>query len=111
MLAWTSGIAFVGGVLGSDAFAVLCTSLAAFVQAYAFRRAPWRLAVIAITAWALGTGVGALLALLGSGASAGPSAPGAGVIVLSAYASALAGALLRWTAVRLVRPAEVDRGA
>lgn len=103
LLAWTSGIAFVGGVCGPDAVGVLFTGLAAFVQAYAFRRAPWRWAVLAITAWAVGAGLGAFVNLLGGAISASPSRVGTGVIVLIAYASAFAGCSLSWAASRIAR--------
>jgi len=103
LLAWTSGIAFVGGVCGPDAVGVLCTGLAAFVQAYASRRAPWRWGVLAITAWAVGAGLGAFVDLLGGAISAPPSRAGAGVTVLMAYASALAGASLKWATLRIAR--------
>ena len=103
LLAWTSGIAFVGGVCGPDAVGVLLTGLAAFVQAYAFRRAPWRWAVLAITAWAVGAGLGAFVDLLGGAISAPPSRIGGGVTVLVAYASAFAGCSLSWAASRIAR--------
>lgn len=104
LLAWTSGIAFVGGACGPDSVGVLCTGLAAFVQAYAFRRAPWRWAVLAITAWAMGAAVGTILNRLGGDISAAPSRVGAGITVLMAYTSALAGVSLRWAATRIARP-------
>jgi hypothetical protein len=106
MMAWTTGIAFLGGVCGPDAVGVLLTAFAAFVQAYAFRRAPWRWAVLAITAWAVGAGMGAFLNLLGANGaniSAPPSQVGAGVTVLIAYASAFAGYSLSWAASRIAR--------
>ena len=103
MMAWTTGIAFLGGVCGPDAVGVLLTGFAAFVLAYAFRRAPWRWAVLAITAWAVGAGMGAFLNLLGANISAPPSQVGAGVTVLIAYASAFAGYSLSWAASRIAR--------
>ena len=102
-MAWSTGIAFLGGVCGPDAVGVLLTGFAAFVQAYAYRRAPWRWAVLAVTAWAVGAGMGAFLNLLGDPVSARPSQAGAGVTVLIAYASAFAGCSLNWAASRIAR--------
>jgi hypothetical protein len=102
LMAWTLGMAFVAGLVGPDALAVVFTALATFVLAFAFRGTPWRWPVLSLTAWATGAGVGALLTLLEGGhAFAAPSQAGAGVTVLAAYASAFAGAWVRWVATRL----------
>ena len=104
LTAWTLGLAFAAGLLGPDALSVVVTALATFVLAFGFRRAPWHWAVLSLTAWATGAGVGALLTLLEGGhAFAAPSQAGAGVTVLAAYASAFAGAWVNWVASRLAR--------
>lgn len=97
-------MAFVGGLLGPDALSVVLTALASFVLAFVFRRAPWRWAVLSLTAWATGAAVGALLTLFEHGQGlAAPSQAGAGVTVLVAYVSAFAGAWVNWVASRLAR--------
>lgn len=102
LTAWSLGIAFVAGLLGPDAVGVVLTALASFVLAFAFRRAPWHWAVLTLTAWATGAAVGALLTRLGHGVDfAPPRQPGAGLTVLTAYASAFAGAWVSWVATRL----------
>ncbi len=104
LTAWTLGLAFVGGALGPDATGVVFTALATFVLAFAFRRAPWHWAVLSLTAWATGAGVGAVLTLFEQGHYfVPPSRTGAGVVVLAAYASAFAGAWVNWVASRLAR--------
>ena len=104
LMAWTLGIAFVAGLHGADALAVVFTALSTFVLAFGFPRAPWRWAVLSLTAWATGAGVGRLLTLLGGGHDfAAPSGAGAGVTVLAAYLSAFAGAWVCWAASRLAR--------
>jgi hypothetical protein len=102
-MAWALGMAFVTGLLGPDALSVVGVALATFVLAFGSRRAPWHWSGLALTAWASGAGVGMLLARLGGGHTfASPSAGGAGVTVLAAYASAFAGAWVRWLASRVV---------
>jgi len=104
LAAWTLGLAFAAGLLGPDALGVVVTALATFVLAFAFRYAPWRWAVLSLTAWAAGAAVGLLLTLLEGGHGfAAPSQAGAGVTVLAAYAGAFAGAWLNWIASRLAR--------
>lgn len=104
LLAWALGFSFAAGLLGPDALAVACTALATFVLAFAFGHAPWRWAILSLTAWASGAAVGALLTLLEHGNDfAAPSHAGAGVTVLTAYASAFAGAWVSWVASRLAR--------
>lgn len=65
LTAWTLGLAFAAGLLGPDAIGVVFTALATFVLAFAFRRAPWHWAVLSLTAWATGAGVGVLVKLGG----------------------------------------------
>jgi hypothetical protein len=101
---WTVGLAFAAGLLGLDALGVVATALATFVLAFAFRYAPWRWAVLSLTAWAAGAAVGLLLTLLEGGHGfATRSQADAGVMVLAAFASAFAGAWLSWIASRLAR--------
>jgi hypothetical protein len=103
-MAWTLGVAFAAGLLGPDAVGVVFTALGTFVLAFACRRAPWRWAALSLTAWATGAAVGALLTLLEHGHNlAPPSQAGTGVIVLTAYVSAFAGAWVNWVASRLPR--------
>lgn len=105
LTAWSLGLAFIAGLLGPDAFGVASTALATFVLAFASGRAPWRWAVLSLTAWATGVAVGMLLTLLFAvHGFAGPSQGGAGITVVAAYASAFAGAWVNWGARRLVRP-------
>ena len=100
--AWTLGIAFIGGLLGPDALGVVFTAFATFVLAFASQRPPLRWAVVSLTAWATGAAVGALLTLLEGGHDfASPSQAGAGVTVLAAYASALAGTWVKWASSRI----------
>jgi hypothetical protein len=102
-MAWTLGIAFVAGLL-NPAFGVIVTAISTFVLAFAFRRAPWRWAVLSLTAWATGAAVGMLLTRMdGAYDFAGLSQASAGVTVLTAYLSAYAGAWLNWVASRVVR--------
>ena len=104
LAAWAVGLAFAAGLLGPDALGVVATALATFVLAFAFRYAPWRWAVLSLSAWAAGAAVGLLVTLLEDGHGfAARSQAGAGVTVVAAFASAFAGAWLSWIASRLAR--------
>ena len=100
MVPWALGIAFVAGLM-SPAVAVLCTALATFVQAFASPRAPWRAALLSLTAWGAGIAVSALLNLLNNHDFVFPSELVGGITVLTAYTSACAGAWVNWVAARL----------
>jgi hypothetical protein len=100
LAAWALGIAFISGFLGRDG--VFFAALATFVLAFDQGRTPWRWAVVSLTAWAAGVGVGMLLTLLGqSGVVASPAQ--AGSVVLATYASAFAATWVKWVATRLAR--------
>jgi hypothetical protein len=106
LTAWMMGVAFAAGLLGPDALGVVVTALVAFVLAFVYGRAPWRWAILSLTAWATGAAVGAVLTLFERGhdfAAPSQSQAIAGVTVLAAYASAVAGAWLNWVASRLHR--------
>ena len=78
-MAWSLGIAFVGGLLGPDVVGVVLTTLGTFVLAFALRRTPWHWAVLSLTAWASGSVVGEVLARLSNGHDFyAPSVVGAG---------------------------------
>jgi hypothetical protein len=101
---WALALAFLGGIAGGDAVSVVFAALGAFIQATAWPRAPGRAAILVLASWAAGTGVAALLHLVGGlRGLEPPSQLGSGLTVLAAYASAGAGAAVAWVSSRLAR--------
>ena len=102
--AWALAIAFLGGLVGGDVISAVLVALGAFAQSMTMPRTPWRAAILVVASWAAGTGVAALLNLLGGAQGLEPpSQLGSGLSVLAAYASACAGAALTWASLRLRR--------
>ena len=101
---WGLAIAFFGGLVGADGLGAIFVALAAFIQACAVRRAPWRWAILSVSAWVAGGGVGMLLDVLAKSAVLpDPTQLGTGLTVIAAYAGALAGASLNWVASRMAQ--------
>ncbi len=104
MTKWPLAIAFLGGLVGGDAISAVFVALGAFAQSTTMPRTPWRAAILVVAGWAAGTGVAALLNLVGGAQGlAPPSQLGSGLTVIAAYASAGAGAALTWVSLRLSR--------
>lgn len=103
LLAWTSGLAFVAGVVSPYDIAILFVGGAAFVEAHAYRRSPWRWSVLTLTAWAVGTGARALVGLLVGDPRIALSPTWISEIVTIAYTGAFAGASLKWATARIAR--------
>jgi hypothetical protein len=109
LLAWTNGMAFVAGVVSPDDVAILFVGGAAFVQAHADRRSPWRWTVLTLTAWGAGTGARAVVGLVVGNPQVALSPTWVNEIVVIAFAGAVAGAFLKWASVRIAREAYVHR--
>jgi len=103
LLAWTTGTAFVAGIVSPYDVAILFVGGAAFVQAHANWRSPWRWSVLTLTAWAVGMGARALVGLLVGDPKVALSPTWISEIVTIAYTSAFAGASLKWATRRIAR--------
>ena len=103
LLAWTTGLGFIAGVVSPYDVAILFVGGAAFVQAHAYRHSAWRWIVLTLTAWAAGTGARAFVGLVVGDPSLALRPTWIGEIVAIAYTSAFAGASLKWATLRIVR--------
>jgi hypothetical protein len=103
LLAWTTGTAFVAGIASPYDVAILFVGGAAFVQAHARRRSPWRWTVLTLTAWAAGTGARALVGYVVGDPSIALNPTWISEIVAMAYMGAFAGASMKWATMRIAR--------